>query len=159
MHQFLDASSSRTVVLTLGVFPDTICAAGSHPLRNYPLDRSSRCPVALAFLEFLGPSTFSAAAATLVRVGSRRASELPGLPARLCGALGFSQPLDASFRNLPSHLVSCGFRPWASFLRRFVPTCSPGSLSARSALLAVTALARGLLRGFWHRVDAYRRVA
>jgi hypothetical protein len=75
--------------------------------------------------------------------------------------LGLSQPLDASFRIGLSDLVSCRCRPWASIvLRRFLPTRSPRSLSARSVLrvvisfgfLAVTALDR--LRGCQHRMDA-----
>ena len=43
---------------------------------------------------------------------------------------------------LPSGLVSCRFRPWASILRRFLPNRSPVDLSASSVLLAVPPLAR-----------------
>jgi hypothetical protein len=76
----------------------------------------------LAFLEFSGPSTFHCS-----RSDSRSSKALAllsrtlGLPPQLRGALGFSHPLGASFRNLPSGLVSCRYRPWASTLRRFPP--------------------------------------
>jgi hypothetical protein len=108
-----------------------------------------------AFLEFSGPSTFHCS-----RSDSRSSKALAslsrtlGLPPQLRGALGVSHPLDASFRNLPSGLVSCRYRPWASILRRFLPDRSPQSLSALGVLRVVPPLARPRLRGCQHRSDA-----
>lgn len=114
----------------------------------------------LAFLEFSGPSTFHCS-----RSDSRSSKALAslsrtlGLPPQLRGVLGVSHPLDASFRNLPSGLVSCRFRPWASTLRRFLPNRSPSGLSASGVLRVVSPLARPRLRGCQHRSDALLSLA
>jgi len=104
----------------------------------------------LASLESFGPTTSSTGAATdrsafaeatlisATRVASmsRRAC----LP-RLCGVLAFSRRLDASFRDLPPRLVSCGYRPWASSFEGFSPPVAP-----EASRLAVSSVSLPRLR-------------
>jgi len=142
---FCDASSSHVLVLTSGVFPDAFRAPGLHPPHPPPWSLS-----ALRRMNSRSDSR---------RLGLRLASELPGLPPpAVQRPRGFAPPRRFVPR-LPPRLVSCGYRPWASVLRRFLPVRSPGSLSARGVLRVVIALARDRLRGFGHRADACRRFA
>lgn len=147
MRRVSDASSSPVLVLTSGVFPECALQLRSRPPSRTPSWSSSALRRSRQVQRH---HSFRSACASLP---SHRA-----YLTRLRGAPGVSRPLDASFRNLLLRpcfvpVPSLGF----SSLRRFLPARSPGSLSARSVLLVVTALARSRLRGFQHRSDAWCR--
>lgn len=160
--RLIAAPSAHALVLTSRVFLSRALRRG----RPTGVGRTWHSPS----WSFLGPSTHAAVAATISHQDSYLGPStcvadlrLPPTSScrncliRLRCVLGFSQPLDASFRHLPSQpcfmpVTSMGFA-----LRRLLPTRSPGSLSARGVLHAFASPPRGGagFEDLQHRADAF----
>lgn len=158
----LDASSSHSVIVTFGAFPYAICAAGSHPLHR-PSSRLAALGAISGCARLPGVcrpfDVFNNCSDPHPRRLAPSLLSYRSLPVRLCCVLGCSQPLDALFRSCPPALFRAGSVLGLRSFEGLSPNPSPGSLSARSVLRVVTALARGRLRGFRQWLDACHRVA